>query len=55
MEIVLNICLITISAVYLVILLKLMKDSKNLRIELEDLKLKQKKQFYYSKTKKNTV
>lgn len=55
MEIILNICFIVVCAVYLVILLKLMKESKNLRIELDDLKLKQKKQFYYNKTKKNIV
>ena len=52
METVLAICAAVIAVVYLIILLNVRKSSKNLQKELEDLKLKQKKQFYNNWNKK---
>lgn len=52
METVLAICAAVIAAVYLVVLLNVRKDYKKLQQELEDLKIKQKKQFYNNWNKK---
>lgn len=43
---------VVIAAVYLAILLNVRKNFKKLQQELEDLKIKQKKQFYNSWNKK---
>lgn len=43
---------VVIAAVYLAVLLNVRKDYKKLQQELEDLKIKQKKQFYNSWNKK---
>jgi hypothetical protein len=52
MDTLLAICAAVIAAVYLIILLSVRKSYKKLQQELEDLKAKQKKQFYNNWNKK---
>ena len=55
MEIALALVGVIIAVVYLGILLNVKKDLKALKEEFEDLKQKQKRQFYYNKNKKNNI
>ena len=52
MDTLLIICAAVIAVVYLIILLNVRKSYKKLQQELEDLKLKQRKQFYNNWNKK---
>ena len=55
MEIALAVVGFITAVVYLGILLNVKKDIKTLKEEFEDLKQKQKRQFYYNKNKKNNI
>jgi hypothetical protein len=55
MEIALAVVGFIIAVVYLGLLLNVKKDFKTLKEEFEDLKQKQKRQFYYNKNKKNNI
>lgn len=55
MEIALALVGVIIAFVYLALLLNVKKDFKALKEEFEDLKQKQKRQFYYNKNKKNNI
>ncbi len=44
-----------IAVVYLGLLLNVKKDFKALKEDFEDLRQKQKRQFYYNKNKKNNI
>ncbi len=55
MEIALALVGVIIAFVYLGLLLNVKKDFKALKEDFEDLRQKQKRQFYYNKNKKNNI